>query len=814
MWFRHPALRLTLAILLITPGYFSGHAQNCPDNIDFESGTFSGWTCYTGFVSAATGSNVITLSPSGPIPDRHTMYSSIPGDGLDHYGGFPINCPNGSGHSIRLGNNSGGGQAEGISYEFTIPRTADIYSLIYHYAVVFQDPTHLEFQQPRMEIEITNVTDNTIISCSSFTFFPNGSLLPGFFVSPNPDDNTPVWCKDWSAVSINLDGNAGKTIRLFFKTADCTFQRHFGYAYIDVNSECSGEFVGATYCPGDTLIHVVAPYGYQNYTWYDNAFSQVLGTSQTLTLAPPPPAGTTIGVVLLPYNGYGCLDTLYAKLVDTLTVVAHAGLDGLSCNHTPLPIGSIPKLGFVYKWSPAAGLNNPDIANPLASPDTTTEYVITTTHDGGGCYDTDTVIVKAGVINNSLQLIGKATYCIGSGDSVILRVSPTDSIQWVKDNVAITGANQTDYRATQAGLYYARLFSKSGCQLSTAIQQINISSIPVAGFSSNTANQCLVGNKFIFTNSSTNAVGAMEYNWDLGDGTVETTRDVTHSYTKAGSYLVKMTVSSNSVCQDSREFRVTIYQNAVADFTVNPTCIDLPVLAINNTVDTMGSPVNYLWDFGNGQTSTLRTPPVQIYTVAGNYTISLSVNTEQCPSPLNIVKHFAVIDKPKKAINYSVQYAVIDYPLTLQARQFGATALWSPGLGLDTRTSYAPVFKGSADQLYTIEIKTASGCITVDTQVVKTVKHAEIYVPTAFTPNNDGLNDYLRPILIGIKEVRYFRIFNRWGQVLYEAKSDLPGWNGSVGGIAQSTQVVVWMVEGVGVDGNVYTRKGTCTLIR
>jgi gliding motility-associated-like protein len=814
MWFCHSGLRLVLTILFIFPVYFSAIAQICPANIDFENGTFDGWTCYTGNVSAASGANVISLVSSGPVPGRHTMYSANPGDGLDHYGGFPINCPNGSGHSIRLGNNLGGGEAEGISYEFTIPAGADIYSLIYHYAVVFQDPNHLEYQQPRMEIEITNVTDNTTISCSSFTFFPNGSLLPGFFVSPNPDDNTPVWCKDWTAVSINLDGNAGKTIRLFFKTSDCTFRRHFGYAYIDVNSECSGEFVGATYCPGDTLIHVVAPYGYQGYTWFDNSFNQVLGTQQVLTLSPPPLAGTTVAVVLVPYNGYGCLDTLYAKLIDTLTVVANAGIDKLSCNRNPVQIGAIPKPGFVYQWSPVAGLSNPNIGNPLASPDVTTEYVLTTTHDGGGCYDTDTVLVKAAVLDNTLQVIGKTTYCIGSENDVILRVSPTDSIQWFRDNLAITGANQTDYTVTQSGLYYAKLFSSSGCQLSTASQQINVSTIPVAGFTYNNLTQCLVDNKFIFTNTSTNVLGAMQYIWDFGDGTVETTRDVIHSYTKAGTYLVKMSVSSNTICEDSKEYTVTINQNAVADFTVTPTCINLPVLATNNTVDTLSSPINYLWDFGNGQTSVVRNPPVQVYTDAGSYPITLSVNTPQCPSPSNTVKHIVVIDKPRNAVRYPVEYAVIDYPLTLEARQFGASVLWSPGINLDTRTSYTPVFKGSVDQLYTIEIKTASGCITVDTQMVKAVKHADIFVPTAFSPNNDGLNDYLRPILLGIKEIRYFRIFNRWGQIMYEGKSELPGWNGLFRGITQSTQVVVWMVEAVGVDGNVITKKGTSTLIR
>ena len=199
------------------------------------------------------GVNVLDLQPtSGPVFDRQTMYTANSGAGVDPYGGFPVNCPNGSKHSIRLGNNSAGTQAEGISYEFTIPADRDIYSLIYHYAVVFQDPNHAQYQQPRLVIEITNVTDNKTISCSSFTFIPYGTLLPGFFQSPNPGGDTPVWCKDWSAVSVNLDGNAGKTIRLFFKTADCTFKKHFGYAYIDVNSECSSEFVGSTYCKDDT----------------------------------------------------------------------------------------------------------------------------------------------------------------------------------------------------------------------------------------------------------------------------------------------------------------------------------------------------------------------------------------------------------------------------------------------------------------------------------------------------------------------------------------------------------------------------------
>ncbi|MBL0146234.1 MAG: hypothetical protein IPP48_11130 [Chitinophagaceae bacterium] len=249
-------------------------AQTCPPNIDFENGSFIGWTCYTGGVAAVGGQNVITLNSSGgPVPDQHTIISSFPGGGLDPFGNFPVNCPNGSGYSIKLGNTSGGAQAEGVSYDFTIPANKNEYNLIYHYAVVFEDPNHQQFEQPRMEIEVTNVTDNKTIDCSSFAFFPYGTPLPGFELSDITLSNAPIWYKNWSAVSVNLDNLAGKHIRLFFKTSDCTFRLHFGYAYIDVNSQCDSRLEGASFCVDDSVVNVIAPYGYQSYKWYNSTFT-------------------------------------------------------------------------------------------------------------------------------------------------------------------------------------------------------------------------------------------------------------------------------------------------------------------------------------------------------------------------------------------------------------------------------------------------------------------------------------------------------------------------------------------------------------
>ena len=620
-------------------------AQTCPPNIDFEQGSFNNWTCYIGTTASMGTTNVISLSPtSGPDGDRHSIFPPNSGE-RDYFGNFPVNCPNGSGYSVKLGNSVGEGEAEAISYEFTIPASQNSYLLIYNYAVVFEAPNHRESEQPRMEIEILNLTDNKVISCASFAFIASGSSLPGFQFSPNSLSTTSVLYKDWSAVSVDLSGNAGKKIRLIFKTADCTFRKHFGYAYIDVNSECSGTFTGATYCPDDTAVNVVAPFGYQSYTWFDSSLINVLGNQQTLHLTPPPPSGTTIAVKVEPYFGYGCSQVFYARMVDSLRVKANAGNDVLVCNRVGMQIGERPKPGLVYTWSPSAGLNSTLSANPLANPLTPTQYLVQTSSSGGGCRSADTVMVNTSDINNELTVIGKLSFCITDNDSAVLTVNPTDSIRWIRNNVFIAGANKPTFRALSSGNYAAFLKNKDGCSITTKTEKV-------------------------------------------------------------------------------------------------------------------------------------------------------------------------IIEQPIPAIRYPIQYAVLNYPLPIKARAIGQSFTWYPEVGLNNNSMISPNFIGVKEQLYTIKIKSIGGCVTVDTQLVKVIKEVEVLVPTAFTPNNDGRNDWLRPILIGMKETKYFRIFNRLGQIVFESRTVLPGWNGTHNGLPLGMQTLVWVYEGTGADNKPYLKKGTAVLIR
>ena len=112
---------LTLGLLICIQN-FSATAQ-CPPNIDFEMGDFTGWQCYVGTFNGGRVIPLTSLTPSPPTVNRHVMLSSVPGNGPDPYGNFPQNCPNGSGYSIKLGNNQTGKGAEAVSYTFIIPAT-------------------------------------------------------------------------------------------------------------------------------------------------------------------------------------------------------------------------------------------------------------------------------------------------------------------------------------------------------------------------------------------------------------------------------------------------------------------------------------------------------------------------------------------------------------------------------------------------------------------------------------------------------------------------------------------------------------------
>jgi gliding motility-associated-like protein len=334
----------SLAILLLC----SAAKTQCPPNLGFEEGNFNHWECYSGRIDTL---GEVKVSLTTPQNDRHTVYMAGRNQAYDPFGNFPVICPNGSGYSVRIGDRDIGAQADRVSYTFTIPATQSTYSVVYNYAVVFQNPGHQRFQQPRFTAKIFDVTSDQYINCSSFDFAASSSL-PGF----KQVSGTDVFYKTWTPVTIKLSGYAGKTIRLEFTANDCTRGGHFGYAYVDVDEVCGSPIKGTGYCIGTKNITLTAPYGFKGYKWFDENFQQVLGTSNILKLDPAPTVGTKFAVEVQPYPGSGCTDTLYAVITKVDEPFDFRLKDSVGSCDPDLPdlttstvtLGSTPGLRYAY----------------------------------------------------------------------------------------------------------------------------------------------------------------------------------------------------------------------------------------------------------------------------------------------------------------------------------------------------------------------------------------------------------------------------------------------------------------------------------
>lgn len=157
-------------------------------------------------------------------------------------------------------------------------------------------------------------------------------------------------------------------------------------------------------------------------------------------------------------------------------------------------------------------------------------------------------------------------------------------------------------------------------------------------------------------------------------------------------------------------------------------------------------------------------------------------------------------------------------PLTLFATDVNNIGFiqynWSPSYGLNDATIQNPTAILDRDVTYILTARNSIGCIATDDLKVKVYKGPEIYVPNAFTPNGDGLNDLLKAIPVGIKVFRYFRLYDRWGNLVFSTTDPVHGWEGKIKGTTQSTGTYVWMAEGVDYKGNIIQRKGTVTIVR
>jgi gliding motility-associated-like protein len=203
----------------------------------------------------------------------------------------------------------------------------------------------------------------------------------------------------------------------------------------------------------------------------------------------------------------------------------------------------------------------------------------------------------------------------------------------------------------------------------------------------------------------------------------------------------------------------------------------------------------------------ISTPPQSI-----KYTVAVT-DVLGCPKPafssvlLEVEK--IVADAGPRDTNI-----VVNQPLQLNGS--GAeTFTWTPSTGLNNPDIANPIAMLSESQEYVLRVESAAGCAATDTINVTVYKiDPGLYVPNAFTPNGDGINDVFRPIPIGMKSLKYFRVYNRDGQLIFSTSVQNKGWDGTFKGKPQDADVYVWIVEGVDYLDKLIFQKGSVTLIR
>ncbi len=349
--------------------------------------------------------------------------------------------------------------------------------------------------------------------------------------------------------------------------------------------------------------------------------------------------------------------------------------------------------------------------------------------------------------------------------------------------------------------------NSKGCISDTLKQPIVINQKTTANFGLSTP---LCNNLPVQFSDSSLAVGAIVNKWSWIYNTAEFSaiQNPVRSFA-SGLQTVKLVATANTGCVSdtvSKTFSVTsspdvtmIFKDACKNSLVN-----------FSATDNSGTVSQWKWTFGDGAITTSQNAQ-HVYTANGTYKVKLfATATNGCYSD-SLQKDIIIYGTNAFAGNDTI--AAAGQPVQLNATG-GLSYSWSPAALLSNPNISNPITTLTATQTFSIKVFTPEGCESYDDVTVKIYKGPDIYLPNAFTPNGDGLNDIFKGTPVGIKQFNYLKIFNRWGQQIFYTTNYNKGWDGNWQGQKQNSGVFVVMVNGVDFKGNSIDKKSTVMLIR
>ena len=316
-----------------------------------------------------------------------------------------------------------------------------------------------------------------------------------------------------------------------------------------------------------------------------------------------------------------------------------------------------------------------------------------------------------------------------------------------------------------------------------------------------------------FVNTST---GGFSYQWDFGVLNTTTDRSTdfepTFTYPDTGTYSVKLVVNPGTTCPDSITRLVKVYPKFHADFSdTGMQCPGAPINFTDLSTATIKPITYWKWYFGDGD-SVLAQNPVHSYLQGGIYSVILvSENIKNCID--TALKQLVIEGFRPFAGDDTV---IVKGESILFNATGGTSYTWTPGTNLSDTAIFDPVgfYPDTGTFTYDVHVVSDYGCSGDDTIRVQVVNQAAFFVPNAFTPNGDGKNDIFKPIAIGYRNLKYFKVYNRFGQLVYSGNTLETGWDGTYNNKECDMGVYFWQVSFTDRFGKDGFLKGDVTLIR
>ncbi|MEQ8324604.1 MAG: PKD domain-containing protein [Vicingaceae bacterium] len=319
--------------------------------------------------------------------------------------------------------------------------------------------------------------------------------------------------------------------------------------------------------------------------------------------------------------------------------------------------------------------------------------------------------------------------------------------------------------------------------------------------------------------SYTDSLGCVSYNpaivntstfantffWDFGNGNISNGRNPSVTYTEPGVYPVVLGVSNAVGCTDTlrQNFYVFPLPEAYAE---NDTLI-----CEGDTVQLFASGgVQYSWSPPAYLSNSFIFDPLAFPVNSGAYSVAVT-DTNNCTDVATIT----ILVQNPIYVNLPDLSLIIGDTVTLLKGNPAWKYRWEPPLGLSCDSCPNPLLTALESGTYSVTITDTNGCFEATTLFnLEVVKEYSLDVPAAFTPNGDGVNDVIYARGWGLKELQTFKIYNRWGELLFESNELSQGWDGTYKGQLQGVETYVYYVEGLSYSDVVLKKKGTINLLR